>query len=125
MTLYKKEFLYAFAIFGGLLTVHELLCYISIYIFAKRTTNNVGGILRESVIRERNRGNAISLFGQIATWFMEFWYIFMVGFFVNYFDTDVIREVTPILKHFDFVLVPLVQVYTSPPLRKYLKSLNR
>ncbi len=125
VNLHKKKFIYMAAILGGLMTLTELFCYISIYLYAKKTTNNVGGILRDSVIRERNKGNAISLYGQIATWFIEFYYVFLVGFFVNYFNGDVVREITPILKHFDFVLVPLVQVYTTPPLKKHLMSSNR
>ena len=98
------------AIFGGAFSLVELSCYVAIFLYTRKMTNSMGSLLRESVIRERHRCNAISLLGQIVSWFIEFWYACIVGLVVNFYDSDLLREVTPILKHLDFVLIPLVQV---------------
>jgi len=120
---YSKPILFFFAISGGFLTILELVCYVAIFLYARKMTHLVGGMLKESVIRERHRCNAINLYGQIVTWVMEFWYIFVVGICVNYFESELLREVTPIVKHFDFMLIPLAQIYTSRPLTRYMSNL--
>ena len=60
--------------------------------------------------------------GQLASWIMEVWYLVLVGVLSTNFDMDFLREVAPLLKHLEFFLIPLVQIYTSPPIKKYLSS---
>jgi hypothetical protein len=84
---------------------------------------NVGAkVLKSSVINERNHKNAITLTGQVATCFIEFWYLLLVPILSNFLDIELLREVAPVIKHFDLLLVPLVQIYTSPPLKAFMAN---
>ncbi len=85
---------------------------------------NVGAkVLKASVINERNHRNAITLTGQVATFVIEFWYVLLVTVLSHFLDIELVREVSPILKHFDVLLVPLVQIYTSPPLKSFIANI--
>ena len=76
-----------------------------------------------SVVTKRNQANAISMVGQIVSWVMEIWYTMFMGFLPMYFKMETVREVSALLKNFEFVLIPMVEVYTSAPIRKFnLKS---
>ena len=48
--------------------------------------------------------------GQLASWVMEVWYLVLVGMLSTNYDMDLLREVSPLLKHLEFFLIPLVQV---------------
>ena len=72
--------------------------------------------------RMRQRVNAISLTGLVATWLMEVWYILFVGFFSIFFRMNFVREVWSIIKYYEFYFIPLVQIHTSPPIKRYLSS---
>ncbi len=118
-----KAILYMYAIVGGVATLTEISYYITIYYYLTSINNNIGEkVLKQSVVKERNRRNAVSFSGQMASCVLEFWYVFLVGIFNNFYDTELVREITPILKHFTFFLVPLIQVLTTPPLRTYMSS---
>ena len=60
------------------------------------------------------------MFGQIASWLMEISYFMVLGLLVTILDFDQFREVAAITKTFEFLLIPLVQVVTSSPLRKFV-----
>ena len=106
---------------GACLTTIEILCYIFLYSYITLHNRNIAGkIVKPSVIKSRNRSNAISLSGQLTGWTMEIWYIIFVGFISTIFKFREMREVVPFLKQLEFVLVPLVQVYTSAPIRNFI-----
>ena len=99
----------------------EICFYIFLYSYLITLNRNIGAkVLKASVILERNQRNAISLTGQVLTCFMEFWNNIIVPILSHFVDIELLREVAPILKHFDIVLVPLVQIYTSPPLKAFV-----
>ena len=107
-----------------MLTLLEIFCYILIYSYLIMVNKNVAAkVLKHSVVKERNHKNAVSLTGQIAVCCLQFWYILLVPILSNFLDIEVLREIAPILKHFDVVLVPLVQIYTSPPLKAFISNL--
>jgi hypothetical protein len=55
---------------------------------------------------------------------LEVWYIIIVGFFSTLTDKNFIREVSTIVKALDFVAIPIVQISTSPPIRRYWNNLS-
>ncbi len=55
---------------------------------------------------------------------MEMWYIKFAGFMATLFDFQEMREIAPFLKQLEFFLIPLVQVCTSAPIRKFLAALK-
>ena len=76
-------------------------------------------ILQASVIKKRNQVNAISMTGQIAAWLMEVWYAFLIGFLSVFYNVDILREVASLLNSYEFALIPLVEIYASPPIREF------
>ena len=111
------------AALGGIFSMIEIACYIVIYLHIDVHNNTVAiQLLDPSVIRVRNRTNSITLTGQVMSWFMELWYIVLIGFISNMFNPASLREVAPFFKTFEFFLVPLVQIYTSPPIKRFISS---
>ena len=105
------------------LTFVEITCYIVLYMHINLHNNTIASTLLDpSIIRLRNQANSISLTGQVLGWLMEIWYIVLIGFILNVFNPTSLREVAPFFKTFEFFLVPLVQIYTSPSIRRYLSS---
>jgi hypothetical protein len=104
-------------------TTVEISSYVILFYFiAKHDNKTAIGVLHQSVIKKRNRVNAISLTGLVTGWLMEVWYIFLVGFLSLVMDRNVLREVSAVLKYYEFYLIPLVQVHTSDPLKKFRLS---
>ena len=54
---------------------------------------------------------------------MEFWYILINGFLSTIFEMDLVREVSTLIKTLDYLVIPLVQIVTSPAMRKYFEDL--
>ena len=120
----KKKGLTAIAILGTLLTMLELTSYIIFFHYVSKHNKNVAStILQPSVIKQRNQANAISMVGQIVAWVLEIWYTIFMGFLPIYFKLETVREASALLKNIEYVLIPMVEVYTSAPIRKFnLKS---
>ena len=82
--------------------------------------NNIAAnILRREVIKQRNRTNAITMVGLFLTWLMELSYYSLVVILMTLGYDGHSREIATIIKMFEFSLVPLVQIMTSPPLRRF------
>ena len=56
------------------------------------------------------------------SWLMKSWYMICVGFLAILFQFEDMREIVPFLKQLEFVLVPLVQVLTSAPIRSFIAA---
>jgi hypothetical protein len=80
-------------------------------------------ILKQSDINARNRSNAISLLGLVTGWLMEVSYLFAVGVLHLVLDRNSVREISSTLKYFEFYFIPLVQIYSSKPLKQYWQNL--
>ena len=65
--------------------------------------------------------NAISMVGLLCSWILEMHYIFISGVMVSFSEGHHVREVAAIFKLLEFVLVPLVQIWTSAPIMKFLR----
>jgi hypothetical protein len=100
----KTTVLLLVAAIGFLLNIAELSCYITIFSYLSFVNKrNASSVLKPSIIRDRNRSNAISLTGQAAGWIMEVWYIILVGVFSTIYKFELTRELSPIIKLFEFV----------------------
>ena len=113
----------AFSLVGVVYTTIEILSYTIIFHYIRNhNNNNTVGIIDPSIVKMRNRINAISLSGLFAGWLMEVWYIVLVGFLSLMFDSKLLREVSTVLKYYEYYLIPLVQIHSSPPIRKFMST---
>jgi hypothetical protein len=60
--------------------------------------------------------------GQITSWIMEIWYIILVGVLSTMFQVDLLREVSVLIKTSEYFLIPLVQILTSAPIKRFIKQ---
>ena len=98
-----------------------MVCYAIFFHYVTYHNNNIAAtILQPAVIKQRNNANAISMLGLFASWLMEIWYLFFVGLLASKFEIGFLREVAATLKDFDFTFIPLIQILTSFPIRKFL-----
>ena len=51
---------------------------------------------------------------------MEVWYVILVGLLSAVYNMESVREISSLLKDLEFVLIPLVEVYTSFPITKFI-----
>ena len=106
---------------GGILNIIEVSSYgIYFYHIAKHDNTVAVRILDPSVITKRNKRNAISMMGQLVGWIMEVWHVVLIGILTPIFNLDSLRNVSSLLKNFEFCLIPLVQIWTSVPIKRYL-----
>ena len=116
----KKRVVTAIGTLGMVFTFLEISSYLIFFHHLIVHDNSVmENILQTSVIKQRNRANAISMIGQLAAWMMEVWYAFLIGFLSTFFDVDTLREVASLLKNYEFVLIPMIEVYTSASIRNF------
>jgi hypothetical protein len=98
-------------------------CYIVIFTEIYRHNNTIAILILDSkLIRKRNQQNAITFAGQFATWLLHSFYILVTAIFINISKTGYSREVIAVLKTSEFLLVPLIHIYTSPPLKNFVFS---
>ena len=116
----QNFFILLFTGSGIMYNMIEFCCYIIFFVHVINHDNNIAAaVLQKETIRQRNHSNAITMVGLFITWIMELSYlgwivvVYSAGFSVK------TRELPTILKMFEFSLVPLVQIMTSPPLRKF------
>ena len=77
-------------------------------------------VLSDKVIKQRNKANAISFFGQFAAWIMKVWYVILFGILYAANIGGTAREISILIKDFEFILIPLVEIYTSPPIKFFM-----
>ena len=113
-----------FSIFGVTLTVIEMSSYITLYRFIWKQDNSLSGrVLSEKVVNMRKKNNALSITGLSATWVME---ITHLGFasFISFMvrEQEFMRDVVGCVKYYDYYIIPLIQIHTSPPIRRYIAA---
>ena len=59
------------------------------------------------------------MMGQLFGWIMKIWYAILFVFISLFYQHDALREIAPLIKDFEFVLVPLVEAYTSTPITRF------
>jgi hypothetical protein len=110
-----------FTFFGFAHQIIEIVSYAILYHYIARhdNSNSLKQILKQSDIKARNRSNAISLLGLVAGWMMEISYLFAIGVLSFILEQNIVREIFSVLKYYEFYLIPLVQIYTSNPLKQF------
>ena len=84
----------------------------------------MSGMLSQVAINKRNRVNAISLYGLLICWSLEVFHMTLAGFLALIVGGYWNRVLSVFIRYLEFVLVPLVQIYTSPPIRRFVGSLE-
>jgi len=51
---------------------------------------------------------------------MEIWYIVFVGFVSIVFNVEGVYGMSSLVKTYEYFLIPLVQVHSSVPIRKFM-----
>ena len=119
--------MFAMAYVGVLLNITEVISYLVLFRYLYVHDNTVAiSVLRPEVIKVRNSRNAISLAGQLVTGILETSYFLLMIFYMNFAveHSERSREVASIFKLLEFTLIPLAQVLTSPPLKKFVSGKN-
>jgi hypothetical protein len=102
-----------------------MVSYIILYHHIWKHNNNQSedNILDENTIKYRNRVNAVSISGLFATWLMEVLHILTMLFaFFIFNDQNLVREVAGSIQYYQYYLIPLAQVKTSAPIKRYIAS---
>ena len=119
---YKFPILVITTLCGILYLSIEFYCYFLIfYSVFKHDNTEAIKILKPSVIRQRNQANVISLVGQVLGFVIKLWYMVAIGVLAIPFNAIRVREVSGILKTFDFVAIPLVMILSTSTLRNFFK----
>jgi hypothetical protein len=112
---------YVYAIEGFIFNLTEICSYFVLFHYIANHNNKTAShLLSSSVIKARNRTSAVSLLGLFLTWIMEFWYLLLVAALLVVFESHLVIEASAILKYFEYYLIPLVQIYSSQPIKRYL-----
>ena len=120
---WAKLFMITLIILGAGFTISELICYIIFFSHVFYHDNMVAVfVVKREVVRQRNHANSISMAGLFATWFMEVAYICWIILLFTSSEFGQIREMLTIVKMSEFVVVPVMQILTSPTLRKSIKE---
>jgi hypothetical protein len=114
------------AIVVTMLTIAEVSSYVILYYYVWKQDNQVASrILDQKTIKMRNRINALSVTGLFVTWIMEVSYLVIILSLSFVFkDQDFVREVVTFLRMYEYFFIPLIQIYTSSPIQKFI-SANR
>ena len=59
--------------------------------------------------------------GLLSSWTLELNYIIISFVLVLFTKSDRVREIAAVIKLLEFVLIPMVQIFTSQPILKYIK----
>ena len=120
---YKKIILRMDVGFVSLLTLTECVCYFVFFKYIYHHDNHVAaGVISKSTLKHRNRTNAISMVGQAINLLAQLWYIIIVGILYAIFRGTLLREVAASVKIFDFLIIPLIHVKTSEPIKNFLNQ---
>ena len=63
---------------------------------------------------------AISMLGEAINFHAQFWYILIVGILNAIFKGPLLREVATTVKLIDFLIIPVIHIKTSEPIKNFL-----
>ena len=117
---FKKLNIVMFAVVGVALNVVEILSYAVLFCHIGRHNEAAADILDATTVKNRRRVNAVSLVGLFAGWVMEFWYLALLALLFLVLESNWILQLSAILKLFEFYFIPLVQLNSSAPLKRFV-----
>jgi hypothetical protein len=107
-----------FPILGGMLVVLQVFCHAKIFLTIMRHNESVAAhILTANSLKRRKMSNSIGLASQIAIWILQIWFI-AFALVIRLYDKQISSEITSIVKMAEFCLIPIIQIVTTPSLRK-------
>ena len=110
----------AASLVGIFLNLIVLISYIMIFSHIVHHNNNVAAtVLQTEVIQRRNRSAAISMLGLMLCWLLDVLYITSTGLLFTLYNSQRLREFSSLLKVAEFLLIPWIQILTSPPIRRF------
>ena len=119
---FRKSVVRTCFVLCGVLTLIELCCYLSYFQFIYNHDNKVAArIVLLDTLRIRNRTTAISMVGQILSWFMQVWYTVLVGVLSTMFKVDLLREISVLVKISQYFYIPLLQIFTSTHIKNFIR----
>ena len=99
----------------------EMVCYAIFFTVIFLHDNTLAkAVLKPGEIKQRNQVNAFTMFGQMVTWLLEVSYVLMLLYFAVFSASNTRRELPALLKLAEFTVIPIVQILTSAPLRKFI-----
>ena len=104
----------------------ELVCYVVFFttiILHDNTLANAA--VKPGEIKQRNRVNAFTMFGQVVTWAMEVSFVMFLFIVLTKQKSANSRELPALVKLAEFSVIPVVQILTSAPLRKFILKSER
>ena len=119
----KQSFITGFSSIGIIYTMLEIISYAILFYHMNQHNNKVASsVVKPSVVKQRNKSNAVSMVGQFAGWVMEIWYVLLIGLLSGFYNMEKMREFSSLVKDLEFVLIPLVEIYTSLPIRNFISN---
>ena len=119
-----QYFIYPRIASGGimlLVTISELSIYIVLFRFMYLHDNNerLRRLLEPNVIRQRNKTNAITFFGQFCSFLFEIsiWILFIFAMLIGGKNSVGLLAAFSILKTISFTCMTVIEVMTSSSLR--------
>ena len=99
----------------------ELGCYVVFFTAIILHDNTLASaVVKPGEIKQRNRVNAFTMFGQVVTWAMELSYVSVLLIIAAKSKSANSRELPALVKLAEFSVIPVVQILTSAPLRKFI-----
>ena len=114
------------SIIGASLTIVEFGCYIISFSHIFHHDNYIAvTVLNQTIIKNRNRTNAVSLVGLFISWLLQVVYVVISGFVATMLDHVWLREYTSLLRIVEFAFIPWIQIHTSPPLKQFRLKISQ
>jgi len=120
----KPYFFSFFTLVGFMFNTIEFSAYIMLFNFVFKHNKNFleKAVLNPAVVGRRNRAHGITLIGQTSSWLIEFLYIILAGALGSFFGGSYLREFVSFFKGLDFILIPFIQIVTTPSIRSFIQG---
>lgn len=90
------------------------------FLYKHNAVIKLANILQPEVLQKRNRKNAITLTGQLAGALVELLYAGFITLLLIFKINWEIREYFSVFKTSEFFILPIIEILTSPPLKKFV-----
>ena len=105
-----------------ILSLTEVTMYLVIFAEMYKSNKQVIGLVSPTIIQKRNQSNIMTLWGQAVAFAGNFFVLTLLMAFLNLaFIRQFVEEATyPIVISFTGALTSIVDLYSSPEMRKFL-----
>jgi uncharacterized paraquat-inducible protein A len=111
------------SLIGGILAFVEFVCYVIFFRHVYRHDNQIAAlVISQSVLKLRNRSNAVSMLSRFLTWILRIWYVALAGVLSTLFKVENLKEMSALVKSSEFCLIPLLQIVTTASIKHFLRT---